>query len=635
MGLLLLNGKDHKHVISGNADPAYIIDYINAYKKDQKTIGAFRTEVATEYLGELYADIILSGALPANDAIKKAVKLYKWRKANQGSKWWPYFWDEEAAMDYINWTETSLTHKGEPNVLQANEHFRYGQIFGWRDTNGKRVIKSVFELMGRSNKKTVGQLQLFLYQMFRSGDKELDGMLMAGVGEATKKIFSNLESIVTNSVDEVRERIIVTDKYISFNKPMQELGYLSNMQVSPTTEKSSHGLKLGYILVDEVHTLNNEHNEIFENLKRSQQKAYSTPLIAYTSTRSIQRSDVLEEMIEEGYDLLENPNQVEGLKSLYYIYDFDNPNQRKSFDNWVMANPNIAARDVGAIEFLIEEYLAAEKNKDAKKSKIFYTTQFNIQGIEDTESFITQDELNKNNQYFNVKDIGKKPEAYIGVDLGSVDDFTAIVALIPKEIDGKYSILVESKSFITHDNFNKKKASGNYPEIEDWERNGQLVLMDDVRVNEAEIDTYLDELLNKYSVKMVGYDAKMASEFVARWQGTKYGDLFRSISQERRHTNEATRKIKNHFVYKAVIYNQDPLMRYYLSNAQLNKNERTDNSWKIERKTNKKGTIKDAKIDGADALITAYRAFLIDGGFAKVAISKRKKKYVPLTKLYE
>lgn len=653
MAVQRLTKRDYRKVLSGKATDGYIKQFIKDYLADLEDIGYYRTKPSTEYLGDLYVEQVESGLIPTSKKVKAAVKAYKDKRDNEGSDWWPYRWDVDKAYHFVRWVETYtyLGKDGTNTVLQTHQHHRLGQLFGWVDEDGKRVIDYYFDLIGRGNGKSVEKALVAVYLLFNDPKLTLSGMYSSGTIKTVEGLFKQnvINGVLPHLASELQDLLDTSNsRELKFNSELRDSGTLSEFRVAPTTQKTSHGLNLDFIFVDELHTLSQDSLGVVDTLARSQHKVQQ-PIIMYSSTRDETYSDSLEEEVSESVDALNNPRQSSNNKKLIYIYELDNKDQLFSFDQWIAANPNIMIMNIFK---LIQGWLRVSKQRDTRDYSRYVTTQFNITDDTDTTSYITMQMIKKNVEQLKDYEQYRDNPTYIGIDFGGEDDFTYALALTPftkervqkrdTKLHKKGDLLADEyiafkgKAFMTQSNYENKKTTGKFDFLDEWLDMGILELMGDDKPNGVELDRYIKELLTEYDVKAIAIDPNGtgSDEFESRWVADGYDELIKPMKLYRTNTSATIQTIQRHFRSGRAVFNQDPAMEYFLLNAELDKGETGKNPtrrWWFDKPKKDR----NAKIDGADALKIAYKAFTDDGGYGQMEQLSTSRTFIDPFDIYD
>jgi len=122
-----------------------------------------------------YAFDILNGNIIACKKQQWACERFIDDVNKQGTAGFPFVFDEERAQRFFDWCElfkhTKGVLEGQPIVLQRNQRFDYGNIFGWvhKDTRLRRFRKT-YKQVGRKNAKSQEEALVGLFEVFADGE---------------------------------------------------------------------------------------------------------------------------------------------------------------------------------------------------------------------------------------------------------------------------------------------------------------------------------------------------------------------------------------------------------------------------------------------------------------------------------
>ena len=154
----------------------------------------------------------------------------------------------------------------------------------------------------------------------------------------------------------------------------------------------------------------------------------------------------------------------------------------------------------------------------------------------------------------------KESTCYIGVDLASVSDLTAVSVMIP--IDGKFYF--KTKYYLPQ---SALKDNSNCELYKDWKRKGYLTITDG---NVTDYDYLLSDIIkvsNKLFIDKIAYDAYNATQWAinATAQGLPLEPYSQALWSFNRPTKEFERLIKS----GRVVIDDNPITRWCFSNVVL------------------------------------------------------------------
>jgi phage terminase large subunit-like protein len=187
-------------------------------------------------------------------------------------------------------------------------------------------------------------------------------------------------------------------------------------------------------------------------------------------------------------------------------------------------------------------------------------------------------------------------DAYLGVDMSTKKDLTAIVVVMVKEAEnGKRHWRVFPLLFTPHATTIEGPNAGAYAE---WIEDGWLQEMDGDTIDEAEIREVVAELAERVNARDVGYDPWQCRANAQWWQDEK-GMLVTEVPQTARNLSEPTKEIDAAILDGRILHDGNPCMSWCVGNV-VGKEDVAENVLPQKEKGRP-----FAKIDGAAAMVTA------------------------------
>ena len=223
-------------------------------------------------------------------------------------------------------------------------------------------------------------------------------------------------------------------------------------------------------------------------------------------------------------------------------------------NNWLKANPSLG---VTVYESKLQQQI--EKAKNNTSLEVGIRTKNLNQWISTSDIWISNDLLMDATEKVDLDDF-KESTCYIGVDLASVSDLTAVSVMIP--IDGKFYF--KTKYYLPQ---SALKDNSNCELYKDWKRKGYLTITDG---NVTDYDYLLSDIIkvsNKLFIDKIAYDAYNATQWAinATAQGLPLEPYSQALWSFNRPTKEFERLIKS----GRVVIDDNPITRWCFSNVVL------------------------------------------------------------------
>lgn len=550
-------------------------------------------EELTQYADDCINDVIISG------------QKHKWacqRFLNDckalGSSIFLYYWDEEEAQKIVDWFGYLKHSKGDLAgtfiKLTTWQKFCLCQIYGWRrKENGyKRFTKSFIEV-GRKNAKSQMEAGVVLYEMSTQSvkNKEIYECYTAGSKkDQSMLIFKECVNLLKGSP--LRSKFKITKNEIIHIKTGSFLKALNKED-----GKTGDGTNPAVLVLDEYHQ--HPTTEFYELSYGANTKE---PLLMIITTAG---KDLTYPCFTEEYELCSkilNPNI--DINPNYYFVDIceiDEEDDPADKECWKKANP-IRAYYKSGIEKLEEAYEVAKNIPE--KMIGFLTKCLNIwvqskeNGYMDMAKWKTCE----------VKEIHynlKNRTVFVGFDMSSKIDLTSVAFVIPiqtEEVDcsGKNIIkyVVFTHSFIPNRQKLLERTMKDKVPYDAWERLGYLTICNTPIVDQSQVMQYVLKTCeeNKWDIDTLCFDPANASKLMLDLSDEGYA--VEEVFQSHRSLNEATQGFREEVYCKNVLYLNNPLLNFAMSNAII----KTNNGLiKIDKDATKK------KIDPVDAILCAYK----------------------------
>ena len=276
------------------------------------------------------------------------------------------------------------------------------------------------------------------------------------------------------------------------------------------------------------------------------------------------------------------------------IYQLDKDDDWHDEKVWKKCCPSLG--ETVKIDYMRERVAKADVN--ASQKPFILTKQFNIWS-KDLVAWITNKLLMQYTKPFELTDLNEDEElySYLGADLSSVADITALSAMVKKN-DIFY--------FKTWYFLPEESLTGNPNEslYRQWSRDGDLLITDGNVVDYDNIIEVMKTIQEDNPILKVAYDSWNSTQWSISCteQGFPMYPFSQSIGNFNRPVKEFERLIKS----GKVIIDKNPITNWMFSNVEL-KCDANENAKPV-----KAGAQKKNKIDGVIGMLEALGAYLSD-----------------------
>lgn len=531
--------------------------------------------MSKNYIKEYY-EKILSGEIVTSKRVQEVYKRLVYDIDNPKE----YHFDEKKALRPIEFIERFCKQSkgewsGKPVKLLLFQKAFISALFGFVDSKGLRKYKETFFLVGRKNGKSTLLSGLSLYMLTADKEPGAEVYSIATKKDQAKIIFNESLNMVKQS-PELRKLLKKRKTDLYFSNTMSKFEPLGK------NSDSFDGLNSHMVVMDELHAVKDRN--LYEVMKQSM-SARRQPLLVMITTSGTVQGCIYDDMYEYASKVADGI--IKDDIFLPIMYELDDKEEWKDEKAWLKANPSL-----GKIKKYSDLKEKVERAKvDPKTLSGVLCKDFNIKQTLNS-AWLTFDQLN-NEETFNLEAF-KGSYCIFGADLSKTLDLTSVTMLIP----GKKKNYVHQMYWLPKDNFYEHIQDGKIP-YDKWYEMGLLRLCEGNQINYSDITQWILEMVNTYEITplWVYYDSWSASYWVDEMQS--YGFNMVKCIQGMKTLSLPLDKLEADLEAKKVIYNNNPLLKWCLSNT----------CCKIDVNGNRmpiKSQNKRMKIDGTASLLNTY-----------------------------
>ena len=520
-----------------------------------------------------YAEDVVNGRINACKYIKEACQRYlDWFNI--------YEFREEKVNNVINFISHLKhfvgKHNGKPFILLPYQQWIIYNIFGFYYPNtDKRLINYVYLELARKNGKTAFAAAISLYMLCADGENGSEVEMVANSAKQAKICF-DMSSNFLSSIDKKGKYFTRYRDKIKFDKTK------SFLQILSSDASGNDGYNSYCFVLDECHE---QKDSRLWDVMCSSQGMRENSLAMITTTAGFNLYGFCYSYRRTCTEILSGLKKDDS--QFVAIYTMDDDDDWSDSNNWIKSNPSLG---VTVNESYLQQQI--EKAKNNTSLEVGIRTKNLNQWISTSDIWISNDLLMDATEKVNLDDF-KESTCYIGVDLASVSDLTAVSVMIP--IDGKFYF--KTKYYLPQ---SALKDNSNCELYKDWKRKGYLTITDG---NVTDYDYLLSDIIkvsNKLFIDKIAYDAYNATQWAinATAQGLPLEPYSQALWSFNRPTKEFERLIKS----GRVVIDDNPITRWCFSNVVL----------KYDHNENVKPTKLEnqQKIDGTISMIEALGVYL-------------------------
>lgn len=496
-----------------------------------------------------------------------------------------YIFDMQKAQKPIEFIEKFCKHsKGKWSnnaiMLELWQKAFIESVYGFVDqeTGLRRYRKAVLFVAKKNGKTTLGSC-LGLYGLMADGEGGSEVYSVAKVKDQAKICWTEAKHMVSKS-PVLNNRLRQTISGIYYDKKEGVFSPLSS------EAKNLDGKSPYYTLADEVWAW--EDMELLSMMEDGM-SAREQPILFELSTMGSVRGKVFDQEYEYCERVIKGYlNQEGGIRDDYIlpiIYELDDPSEWKDEECWYKANPNL---NVSKSLAYMRDVVNKAQNDSIKISNLL-CKDFNVRQTA-TQTWLSYEELNNDEKF---SDEMNDNYAIGGCDLSSTTDLTCATLLVQKQ--GK--IYVKQMYFMPSSNLDYRVNEDKIP-YDKWSKMGWLNVCDGSKVNYTDVTNWFIKEVEENNIRplWVGYDSWNANYW--KDEMSSYGFDMVEVRQGAKTMSAPMKQLKADLKDKIVIYNNNPILKWCLSNLAI-KSDENENIRPVK-------IHQTQRIDGAVSLIDAY-----------------------------
>ena len=462
-------------------------------------------------------------------------------------------------------------HSGKHFRLEAWQLFIIANIYGfyWAGTEQRR-FQTVYIEVGRKNGKTALAAALALYHLIGDGEDAAQILLVANSKEQAHICYDFTQRFCKGFDPQgVYLRRYRAD--ILFDQTN------SKLKVLASDSDKLDGFNCSFGIVDEYHSAPDSR---VRDVIRSSMAMRVNPLLLTITTAGFDKTLPCYDLRTVCTEVIAGIKEDDSLFSI--IFSLDEEDDWTDEKNWIKANPNLG---ITVNSDFIKKQVIQAKNNPSDEVGI-KTKNLNI-WCDSVQVWIPDDYIIKASQKLTFEEF-RSEEVYIGVDLSSTQDMTAVAYCFFKD-NKKYFII---KYYIPAESLKTRADKEVYKQ---WVRDGHLILTPGNVTDYGYITKDIIEASKIVSIYKIYYDRWNSTQWAV--DCTEIGLPLEPFSQSIGNFNAPTKELERGLLSGDVVLDDNPITRYCFRNVEI----RSDYNGNC--KPNK--GIAGKKIDGVIAAIQA------------------------------
>ena len=536
---------------------------------------------------------IVTGLLETDRAIGELETLARERILRAHEEWPAkgYTFDLAAGLRVIEFVEDYCRHyKGEwagtPMLMEPWQKVILLEAFGWMREDGLRVHRTLWLELGRKNGKSALAAALGVYLLIADGEQGAEVYSSATKRDQGRIVFQFAKEIVAQS-PRLSEYIKVQRTNMSVMRTRSKFEPLS-AEGDTLDGLSPHGN-----IIDELHS--HRDRNVYDKLITAQ-AARRQPMSVCITTAGIYDPEQIGWQLHDHATALLN-NTVEDDSWFVWISAADKDDDPYALETWQKANPNLGVSIYpGFIEQRASEALSQPSSLNA------FTRLHLNQWTQQIERWLDMTHWDACNHEVDL-DALEGRECYLGLDLSSKLDLTALALIFPPTDDDLWRLSVNC--YIPRESMAERERVDRIP-YSTWERDGWITPTEGDVIDYTWIEKDILELSERFNVQEVAYDPWSAQQTALRIRDD-IGIPVVPVRQGFMSLSEPTKEFERLVVSGKLAHGGNSCLGWQAANVQL----RHDPAGNIKPDKGRQ----THKIDGiAASIISLARASLWDGG---------------------
>jgi phage terminase large subunit-like protein len=360
---------------------------------------------------------VVAGRVPAGKYHRLACQRHQRDRAHERTRAFPYWFDVARAERFFRFA-THLRHykgqwAGQLIELEPHQQFRLGSLFAWRHVKtGLRRFRTAYNEVPRKNGKSLEAAVVALYESFFDGEPGAEGYCIATKREQAKIVFNDCKKLVQSSG--LRSRIAVLTANLHRDDTACKLEPLG------ADRDSTDGLNPQIVTIDEAHAMKSRG---LIDVMETATGARRQPIINWITTAGNDPFSPCGDQHDYACKVLERVLVDDTLFAFIAHADVNDDPWEAS--TWRKANPNFG------VSVLLDDLraLASKARHMPPAAAAFKQKRLNL-WVHTLTPWLSLDGWRHGQSTWSLAEMAGEP-CYIGIDMSSKIDLTAVVLLFP------------------------------------------------------------------------------------------------------------------------------------------------------------------------------------------------------------
>lgn len=446
--------------------------------------------------------------------------------------------------------------------------------------DGRRQYRQSLLMLPRKNGKTELAAAIALYGLLADGETGAEVYSAAADKDQAGLVFGVAAQMVRS------DPVLNEACYIVESKKRIEHEASGSFYRAISAEAySKHGFNASMVIYDELHAAPNR--ELYDVLASSM-GARLQPLLLVISTAGYDKHSILWELYAHGQKVAENPKLDPSFLPVIYEAPIDADWRDEAV--WRKANPAL-----GDFRSLEEMRQMAKRAQEIPAQENTFRRLYLNQWTEQEARWLSVaawDACRVQGDRERLR--GRR--CYVGLDLSSRSDLTALVAVFPDDGGGGYDVLPHF--FIPGDRIQERVKHDRVP-YDQWAKQGHLTTVPGATIGDyVEVEALCHAWREEFDLQVIAIDPWNAHGLIDRLEKAQFPIV--KVPQTFAGMTSGTKAVESGILSRALRHDGHPILRWNIANVSVE----TDPAGNL--KPSKRAS--SERIDGVVALIQAVDA---------------------------
>lgn len=520
-----------------------------------------------------------------------------------------YEFDTNAARYACAWIPGYIKHckgrmAGKPFELLPWEKAVVSNLFGWKHkTTGHLRYREALLYVAKKNGKSAFAAALVLYLLHGWPEKEYGSEIYSAASTVRQAghVYNHAVGMLMQSPELQKDLKHFGGHGGNQQKSIYYKENYSAYYCIAADSNSADGSNVSAAVIDELHRFHTSKHFEFCNVVEMSTAARDQSLVVYTTTADYMRESVCNS--KRDYALKVRDGVIDDPQFLPVVYEVGHDEDWENQELWHKANPSLG--HTVDLAFLQREY---EKAKSVMSNRNqFMRLHLNMMTQAD-KAWIDMAFWNLMEGSFTEEDL-EGQECYVGVDLASVKDLTAVVLLFPQ----KAGFRVLSYFWAPRDKAEEREKEDKVPYCT-WADESHMELTSGEYTDYNVVEARIKELGKKFRIREIAFDPHNGQQLMNNLDNEGF-QVFK-FTQSYTNFAPAVMELERIMESKALEHNGNKVMNWCASNVCLE--EQVTTQMRRPAKTEK-----GKKIDGMVSLLMALGRSMASERKPGSAYSKR------------